>query len=45
LAGSRLSAYFWDEEDRKVWYVAAYSAFSHRCDEGGTSTRDSVGGA
>jgi len=31
LAGSRLSAYFWDEEDRNVWYVAAYSAFSHRC--------------
>jgi hypothetical protein len=31
LAGARLSAYFWDETDRKVWYLAAYSALSHRC--------------
>ena len=31
LAAERLSAYFWDEADRKAWYVAAYSALSHHC--------------
>jgi len=31
LAAWRLSSYFWDEAERKVWYVAAYSALSHRC--------------
>jgi hypothetical protein len=31
LAPSRLSAYSYDETERKVWYRAAYSAFSHRC--------------
>jgi len=31
LADSRLSAYSYDETERKVWYLAAYSAFSHRC--------------
>jgi hypothetical protein len=31
LAASRLSAYFWDEVEGKVWYRAAYAAFSHRC--------------
>lgn len=31
LAEWRLSSYFWDETQRKVWYVAAYSAVDHRC--------------
>ncbi|MGD0018149.1 MAG: hypothetical protein ABSD62_02750 [Candidatus Limnocylindrales bacterium] len=31
LADHRLSAYFWDEAQRKVWYVAAYSALGHDC--------------
>ena len=31
LADWRLSAYHYDEVDRCVWYLAAYSAFSHRC--------------
>ena len=31
LADWRLSAYYWDEVQRKVWYVAAYCALSHRC--------------
>lgn len=31
LADWRLSAYHYDEADRSVRYVAAYSAFSHRC--------------
>ncbi len=31
LAASRLSAYRYDEADRKVWYLAAYAALSHRC--------------
>lgn len=31
LAGSRLSAWFWDDEDNHAWHLAAYSAFSHRC--------------
>jgi hypothetical protein len=26
-----LSAYSYDEEELKVWYLAAYAAFSHRC--------------
>lgn len=34
LAASRLSAYDYDEAERKVWYRAAYSAFSHRCHRG-----------
>lgn len=31
LASDRLSAYSYDEEERKAWYLAAYAAFSHRC--------------
>jgi len=31
LADRRLSAYFWDAAKQGVWYVAAYSALSHRC--------------
>jgi hypothetical protein len=31
LADRRLSAYFWDGAKHGVWYVAAYSALSHRC--------------
>ena len=31
LADWRLSAYHYDEAGRRVRYVAAYSAFSHRC--------------
>lgn len=31
LASDRLSAYSYDEEEDKVWYLAAYAAFSHRC--------------
>jgi len=31
LASDRLSAYSYDEEERRVWYLAAYAAFSHRC--------------
>ena len=31
LADWRLSSYYWDEGLSKVWYVAAYSALSHRC--------------
>ena len=31
LAARRLSAYFFDEAARCVWYTAAYAAFSHRC--------------
>jgi hypothetical protein len=34
LAASRLSAYGYDEAERKVWYRAAYSAFTHRCPRG-----------
>ena len=32
LAASRLSAYRWDESERKVWYLAAYAGLGHRCD-------------
>lgn len=31
LAATRLSSYFFDEEERGVWYLAAYAALSHRC--------------
>jgi hypothetical protein len=31
LADWRLSSYFWDEAKGSAWYVAAYSALSHRC--------------
>lgn len=31
LANHRLSAWFWDEEQRAPRHVAAYAAFSHRC--------------
>jgi hypothetical protein len=31
LAEWRLSAYYWDEVRRKVWYVAAYCGLGHRC--------------
>ncbi len=31
LANWRLSAYYWDEIERKVWYIAAYCALSHHC--------------
>ena len=31
LAGHRLSAWFWDDEDGVAWHLAAYAAFSHRC--------------
>ena len=31
LAGRRLSAWFWDDEDGHAWHLAAYAAFSHRC--------------
>jgi hypothetical protein len=31
LADWRLSSYFWDEAERKVWYEAAYAALSHHC--------------
>jgi hypothetical protein len=31
LAKSRLSAYEFNKEDGKVWYLAAYAGLSHRC--------------
>ena len=31
LANSRLSAYGFNEGDGKAWYLAAYTALSHRC--------------
>jgi len=37
LADWRLSSYFWDEAKGSAWYVAAYSAFSHRCPGKGRS--------
>jgi hypothetical protein len=37
LADRRLSAYFWDGAKQGVWYVAAYSALSHRCRRSGFS--------
>jgi hypothetical protein len=33
LADRRLSAYQYDEANRQVGYLAAYSAFSHRCQD------------
>jgi hypothetical protein len=35
LADRRLSAYFWDGLKQGAWYVAAYSALSHRCRRSG----------
>ncbi len=31
LAGRRLSAWLWDDEDGHAWHLAAYAAFSHNC--------------
>ncbi|MGI8999754.1 MAG: hypothetical protein ACR2GO_08620 [Candidatus Limnocylindria bacterium] len=33
LARHRLSAWYWDEEKRAPWHLAAYAAFAHRCDD------------
>jgi hypothetical protein len=35
LADQRLSAYYWDEDRRGVWYVAAYCGLGHRCPPAG----------
>jgi hypothetical protein len=42
LADWRLSAYHYDETNRRVWYIAAYSAFSHRCPRGRKTAQDVV---
>ncbi len=40
LADWRLSAYHYDEANRSVRYVAAYLAFSHRCQDTRTTVQD-----
>jgi hypothetical protein len=40
FADWRLSAYHYDEANRQVSYLAAYSAFSHRCKGTRTTARD-----
>lgn len=44
LADHRLSAWYWDEERRGAWYVAAYCGLSHRCPADAVTPRPVRGG-